>query len=93
MSRGILEQISTPSYTDPEQSRADSESFLQAEIERISHELETHKPKPISHSRVRNLLPKLEGLSTVIIHEPEFSIYRKGTNGFEVKWHDQQMAA
>lgn len=93
MPRGTLEHISELPDTNPEQSRADIESFLQAEIERISHELETHKPNPISPARVNKILSKLENLSTVIIHEPEFSIYRKGTNGFEVKWHDQQMAA
>jgi hypothetical protein len=82
-----------PTILDSDESTqaiVDIDNFLEAEIGRIGKELADHK---ISTERIRALLPKLENLTTIEIDEPEFVIYRNISNGFDIRWKNEQQKA
>lgn len=78
------------SSTESQQALAEMADFLQAEVERVATELRAHH---ISPDRIRDLLPIIENSATVEVRETEFTLHRNFTNGFDIEWHDQQLAA
>ena len=82
-----------PTILDSDESTqaiVDIDNFLESEIGRIEKELADHK---ISSERIRALLPKLENLTTIEIDELEFVIYRNISNGFDIRWKNEQQKA
>lgn len=78
--------------TDSQQALAEMEVFLQSEINRIVGELSDPK-RHISPDRITEIKEQLENPTTVEIPQPEFTVHRRGNNGFRLDWHDHQMAA
>ena len=87
-----MEIANHPPHVEFPQPTDEVNDFLESEVHRITDLLAMHQP-PISSERVRRLLPQLESLTTVIIREPEFTIRRNFSNGYELEWREEQLAA